>query len=259
VENELRARHNVRAEKLGPDELRQLFPGIARDIQRGLFIPDNGHTVSPGRAVKTLAEVFLAEGGTILPERALKLIPRPPGWFVLSNTGNHLADAVVVAGGAWSGALLAPLGVRVPLETERGYHAHLPGPSIELRLPILQKTRGFGLTPMEDGLRAAGTVEIAGLDAPPDERRAALLAEQAKRLFPDLQHGTPKLWMGYRPSLPDSLPAVGPAPGQPGLFLCFGHGHFGMTGGPPSGRLVAALVAGLPPPVDPRAYAPGRF
>ncbi len=190
----------------------------------------------------------------------MKLVPCPgQRWMVLSNTGNHAADSVVLAGGAFAGALLAPLGLKLPLETERGYHAHLPAPSIELRLPIMQKSRGFGLTPMEDGLRAAGTVEIAGLEAPPDERRAALLETQAKRLFPDLRTGPARLWMGFRPSFPDSLPVLGPAPGHPGLFLCFGHGHFGMTAGPPSGKLVARMIAGVAPPIDPAPYAAARF
>ena len=261
VEAALRARHGIRAETLGPDELRQLFPGIARDIVRGLLVPGNGHTVSPARAVGTLAQLFQGDGGRLLPQSALKLIPREGGggWRVLANTAMHEGDAVVVAGGAWSGRLLAPLGIRLPLETERGYHAHLPAPSIELRLPIMHKSRGFGLTPMEDGLRAAGTVEFAGLDAPPDERRASLLADHAKRLFPELEHAAPRLWLGFRPSFPDSLPAVGAAPGRPGLWLCLGHGHFGMTGGPPSGRLLAGMMAGLPPPGFAAALSPARF
>lgn len=257
VEAALRAKHGIKAEALGADELRQLFPGIARGITRGLLVPGNGHTVSPARAVATLAALLQEAGGVILPQKALKLIPREGGgWTVMANTAMHDADAVVVAGGAWSASLLAPLGIRLPLETERGYHAHLPAPSIELRLPIMQKSRGFGLTPMEDGLRAAGTVEFAGLDAPPDERRAALLAEQARRLFPGLEFGTPRLWLGFRPSFPDSLPVVGAA--RPGLFLCFGHGHFGMTGGPPSGRMLAGLIAGRPQP-GLAALSPARF
>lgn len=259
LDTALRERHGIRAEALGPDELRQLFPGIARDITRGLLVPGNGHTVSPARAVQSLARQVLAEGGVILPQKALKLFPREGGgWRVLANTAVHEATAVVVAGGAWSAELLAPLGLRLPLETERGYHAHLPAPSLELRVPILHKSRGFGLTPMEDGLRAAGTVEFAGLRAAPDERRATLLAQQAKRLFPDLQFGTPRLWFGQRPSFPDSLPVVGAVPGRPGLHLCFGHGHFGMTGGPPSGRMLAAAMSGQAPKgLD--ALAPARF
>jgi D-amino-acid dehydrogenase len=259
LENTLRERHGIRAALLGPDDLRQLYPGISREVTRGLLVPGNGHTISPARAVRSLAEQVLAEGGAILPQKALKLIPREGGgWRVLANTAVHEASSVVVAGGAWSSELLAPLGIRLPLETERGYHAHLPAPSMELRVPILHKSRGFGLTPMEDGLRAAGTVEFAGLRAPPDERRAALLAAQAKRLFPGLEFGQPRLWFGQRPSFPDSLPVVGAIPGRPGLHLCFGHGHFGMTGGPPSGRMLAAAMSGgAQSGLD--ALAPTRF
>lgn len=260
IERELRLRHGIEAQALGPDDLRQIFPGIARDVTRGVLVPGNGHTVSAPRLIRTLAELFRAEGGTVIPERAVKLIPEPSGgWMVMTNIGNHRAGAVVVAAGAWSGRLLAPLGVCVPLESERGYHATLPAPSIELRLPILHKSRGFGITPMEEGLRVAGTVEIAGLDAPPDERRAAILQAQAQKLFPELQSGTAMLWMGHRPSTPDSLPVLGPVAQHKGLFLCFGHAHFGMTGGPPSGRLVAHMVAGRAPPIDPAPYAPTRF
>ncbi len=135
----------------------------------------------------------------------------------------------------------------------------LPAPNISSPMPISNKSRGFGLTPMEHGIRVAGTVEIAGLEAPPDERRAAILVQHAKRLFPGLEHGTPRFWMGFRPSTPDSLSVHGPIPGQPGLFLAFGHGHFGMTGAPPSGKLVAALVSGKRPEIDPGPYAADRF
>jgi D-amino-acid dehydrogenase len=112
---------------------------------------------------------------------------------------------------------------------------------------------------MENGLRAAGTVEFAGLHAPPDETRAAILAEHARSLFPDLKHGEPQLWMGFRPSTPDSLPVLGEAPGRKGLYLAFGHGHFGMTGGPPSARLVARMIAGEPLSIDPLPYSAMRF
>ncbi|MEQ1805679.1 MAG: FAD-binding oxidoreductase, partial [Burkholderiaceae bacterium] len=151
------------------------------------------------------------------------------------------------------------LGIKVPLETERGYHAMMPAPNITLRIPMSVKNRGFGLTSMEHGLRAGGTVEIGGLTAPPDERRAKVLVEHAKRIFPGLQSGAPTYWMGHRPSTPDSLPVLGVTPGQPGLFLAFGHGHFGMTGGPPSGRLVSQLINGAPPAIDPAPYACSRF
>lgn len=260
VERQVRERHGIRAEVLTADDLRQMFPGIARDVTRGLLVPGNGYTVSPQRIVRTLAELLRSDGGEIIAERAMKLIPRDGGgYMVMTNVANRTADHVVVATGAWSRELLDSLGLRVPLETERGYHAMLFAPGITPQLPISNKTRGFGVTPMEDGLRVAGTVEIAGLHAPPDERRARILVDHARRLFPGLQTNEVRYWIGFRPSTPDSLPILGQAPGRPGLHLAFGHGHFGMTGGTPSGRLIARLITGQAPGIDPAPYGAQRF
>ncbi|WP_421993847.1 NAD(P)/FAD-dependent oxidoreductase [Roseococcus sp.] len=260
LERSFRARQGIPTEVLGAPELREMFPGIAARISRGVLIPGNGHTVNPGRMVRRLAELFLAAGGEIRAERALKLIPREGArWMVMTNIANHETGTLVVAGGAWSGSLIAPLGLRLPLETERGYHLFLPDANITPDAPLLYKSRSFSLTPMEGGLRAAGTVEIAGLDAVPDERRAERLLAHVRTLFPAIEGGTPRLWMGHRPSTPDSLPVLGPAPGHPGLHLCLGHGHFGMTGGPPSGRLVADLILGATPRIDAAPYSARRF
>lgn len=216
--------------------------------------------MSPQRIVHSLAALFRAAGGDIIAERAMKLIPREGGGtMVMTNIANRTADHVVVAAGAWSAQLLTPLGVHVPLETERGYHSMLFSPSVQPRIPISSKTRAFFMTPMEDGLRVAGTVEIAGLDAPPNEQRAKILVDHARRLFPDLQAADVRYWMGFRPSTPDSLPILGPVAGRPGLYLAFGHGHFGMSGGPPSGRLLARLITGQPPGIDPMPYSARRF
>lgn len=205
-----------------------------------------------------LADLFRREGGELIHERAMKLIPQAGSSMVMTNLGNRLADTVV-ATGAWARQLLDPLGVKVALETERGYHAMLFDPGIMPNLPISNKTRAFGVTLMEDGLRVAGTVEIAGLDAPPNERRAKILVDHAKRMFPGLSGASVRYRMGHGPSTPDSLPILGATDRHPGLHLVFGHGHFGMTGGPPSGRLLARLITNQPPGLDPTAYAASRF
>jgi len=260
VERQVRERHGIHTEALTADDLRQMFPGIAREITRGLLTPGNGFTVSPQRSVRTLGELFRQEGGELINERAMKLIPSEGGgWMVMTNIANRSADNVVVAAGAWSRQLLDPLGIKVPLETERGYHAMLLDPEVMPSMPISSKTRAFGITPMEDGLRVAGTVEIAGLDAPPNEQRAKVLVQHARRMFPALSGARVRYWMGFRPSTPDSLPILGPAARHPGLHFAFGHGHFGMTGGPPSGRLVARLITGQPTGIDPAAYSAQRF
>jgi D-amino-acid dehydrogenase len=260
VERQVRERHGIRAEALNADDLRQMFPGIAREVTRGLLVPGNGFTISPQRSVQTLGNLFRQEGGMLIDERAMKLIPRESGgWMVMTNIANRSTEHVVVATGAWSRQLLDPLGIKVALETERGYHAMLFSPEVMPALPISNKTRAFGVTPMEDGLRVAGTVEISGLDAPPNEERAKILVQHARRMFPALSGAQVRYWMGFRPSTPDSLPILGDAPGRPGLHLVFGHGHFGMTGGPPSGRLVARLITGQAPGIDPAPYAAQRF
>jgi D-amino-acid dehydrogenase len=260
VERQVRERHGIRADALTADDLRQMFPGIAREVTRGLLVPGNGFTVSPARGVRTLGELLQQEGGVLINERAMKLIPAEGGgWMVMTNAANRSADHVVIAAGAWSRQLLDPLGIKVALETERGYHAMLFDPEVMPSLPISNKTRAFGVTPMEDGLRVAGTVEISGLDAPPNEERAKILVQHAKRMFPALRGEKVRYWMGFRPSTPDSLPILGDAPGRPGLHFVFGHGHFGMTGGPPSGRLVARLIMGQATGIDPVPYSARRF
>jgi len=261
IELAIAERHGIRAEPLDGDALRQIYPEIAPSVTRGLLIPGNPYTVNPQRLVRTLGTLLVAAGGEIIAERAMKIIPRggAAGYLIMTNISNRTAQKLVVATGAWTRELLDPLGIKVALETERGYHAMMPSPNIKLAIPMSIKNRGFGLTSMEHGLRAGGTVEIGGLRAAPDERRAMLLVTHAKRIFPTLQTGEPSYWMGHRPSTPDSLPVLGAAPGQPGLFLAFGHGHFGMTGGPPSGRLVAQLINGTTPGIDPAPYSCTRF
>ena len=221
----------------------------------------NGYTINPARLVRSLGELFRKAGGEIVAERVVKIMPGEgsTGYLLMTNIANRNAQKLVVAAGAWSGELLAPLGIKLPLETERGYHAMLPDHNLRLPIPISYKSRGFAMTQMEEGLRVADTVEIGGLQAPPNERRAKLLIEHARRLFPELAHGAPSLWMGHRPSTPDSLPILGEARKRPGVFLALGHGHFGMTGGPPSGRLVSQLILGQHNKFDPTPYSPSRF
>lgn len=260
MERKLRERHGIAAEVLGPDELRQMFPGISREVKRGVFVPGNGYTVNPQRLVETLSALFKEAGGKTLAQQVYKIIPDADGGYhLLANTGYHRAANVVVAAGAFSRRLVEPLGISVPLETERGYHAMLPNHGLRLATTLSNKSRSFGLTQMEHGLRLAGTVEIAGLVAPPNEKRAEALLANVRKMFPDVKTEGHTFWMGMRPSTPDSLPVLGEAPGRPGLYLAFGHGHFGMTGGPPSGRLIARLINRQKPELDPARYSLARF
>jgi D-amino-acid dehydrogenase len=260
LERQLRERQGIASQALTSDDLRQMFPGISTAVRRGVLVPGNGYTVSPQRIVQTLHRLFLEAGGRVAPENVMKIMPREGGGYdLMTNVGFHTAQQIVVAAGAWSVRLLGPLGVSVPLETERGYHVMLPTPNVSLTTTLSNKSRSFGVTPMEQGLRVAGTVEIAGLDAPPDERRAKALLANVRTMFPDVNTDGHRFWMGFRPSTPDSLPIVGEVAGRPGLFLAVGHGHFGMTGGPPSGRLLSQLINHQPTAFNAAAYGPQRF
>ena len=262
IELAIAERHGIRAERLDADKLRQIYPDISPAVTRGLLIPNNSHTVNPQRLVRTLGTLLLEAGGEIVAERAMKIVPQggTAGYRIITNISNRSAPKLVVATGAWTRELLDPLGIRVPLETERGYHAMMPTPNLTLPIPISVKNRGFGVTLDGRGparrrhgrdRRAARSARRAAGDGAGHARQAAS--------FPKLETGEPSYWMGHRPSTPDSLPVVGEAPGRPGIFFSFGHGHFGMTGGPPSARLLSQIVNGAPPSIDPAPYACTRF
>ena len=166
----------------------------------------------------------------------------------------------MVAAGAWSGALAARLGSRVPLQSERGYHVMIAGPGATPRGPIMHGERMFAATPMAAGLRLAGTAEFGGLSAPPNYARARALLEHGRRMFPGLDAAAATSeWMGHRPALPDSLPVIARSPRFASVFFAFGHGHLGLTAAPITGRLIADLVAGRPPSLDIAPFAADRF
>lgn len=260
----LRRAHGIEVQELGADELRQLEPELSRDYTHGVLVPGNGHTVDPGGLVKKLAEAFVRAGGRIVREKATGFELRDGRLLaVQTETGSHVADSAVVCAGIRSRELAAGLGDRVPLETERGYHVVLREPEVRPRLPIMSGEGKFVATPMAGGLRFAGTVELAGHDAPPNWARARILLTQGVEMFPRLARSYPDervaLWMGHRPSFPDSLPVIDRASRTPDVIYAFGHGHTGMTGGPTTGKVVADLVAGRAPAIDLAPFRLTRF
>ena len=168
-------------------------------------------------------------------------------------------NAVVIAAGAHSKGLASQLGSTVPLETERGYHVMLESPTVTPRIPVCSGEGKFFISQMEGGLRVAGTVELAGLDAPPNYRRADCLAPGAMRLLPGLRHGKVERWMGHRPSLPDSMPVLGRAPRYGNAFFAFGHGHVGLTAASTTAEIIADLLGGRRPYMDIAPFRAERF
>ncbi len=257
---DLRRRRGVELEELDGDDLRRMEPALGPNVVRGLFQKDTGHTVDPLRLTQALVGSFAANGGVVVRERVIGF-DRDGGTVcgVVTDTEVHNASTVVVAAGAWSGRLIAPLGYRVPLESEGGYHVMLPEPGVNLGMPFLACERKVIFTPMADGLRLTGIAEFAGLDAPADYRRADVIVHHASQMLPGLNAEGGKPWRGHRPSTPDSLPVIGPSPRHPNLFFAFGHGRLGLGLGAITGRLVAQMATSQPTDVDPTPFRYERF
>jgi D-amino-acid dehydrogenase len=228
------------------------------------LVEEGGHCRDPGAYVAALVAQARAEGAELRRDTATGFrIEDGRLRAVLTERGEVPADKAVIAAGAYSRRLAAAAGSKVPLETERGYHAMVLDSPTGPRTPMMPYDGKMSITWTDRGLRCAGQVEIAGLEAAPNWKRAEVLRDYALATWPNLPRNLKpeqvKVWMGHRPSLPDSLPVIGPASGCADVVHAFGHGHIGLAAGATTGRLVADLVSGLPPVVDPAPYAASRF
>jgi len=260
----LRADNGIRWDEFDAGELRQLDPNLSSDYRKGVLVRENGHTVNPHRLVNSLAAAFQRDGGQLMARRVT-------GFEVVDGRLQAVrcedaclaAGAAVVAAGIWSKPLAAQLGDRLPLESERGYHIMIRDPEVTPRIPVADADGKFVATPMELGLRLAGTVELAGLAAPPNWQRAHVLLTQARRMYPALAgaYAESRLstWMGHRPSLPDSLPVIGASRKSRDVVYAFGHGHIGMASAAKTAKTVAEIVSGELPQIDVAAFSPRRF
>ena len=256
----LRRERGVPFEILRNGEIQELEPEISPEFKSAVVVKQQGRTVNPGRLGKALAAKAEARGAHFLRGRVTGIVPGPDGDYRIdTDQGGHITKTVVLAAGAWSVRLLSALGVRVPLEAERGYHLVFTDPGLTLNHSILDADRTFVTSSMEMGVRSAGTAEFAGLDAPPDYRRARIFARHTKALLPNLNTASGEEWMGTRPASPDSVPYIGPVPGHPRIFCGFGHGHLGLTGAPMTGRMLAALVTEERLNTDMTPYRLDRF
>ena len=256
---ELRQRLGTPIEVVGADRIRQIEPALG-PVHAATYRSDMDHVINPLSLSQALAEMIRRDGGEIVQAEASGVEMGEHGpRHVVTEAGTRDADLVVVAAGSWSRRLAAGLGARVPLDTERGYHVMLPDPGVEMRTPVKSAEGGFYMTPMELGLRVAGTDELGGLDLPPNWNRVEAMLRRVRRLVPGLNEAGAAPWMGFRPSLPDSKPVISPIAGRPGVFLAFGHGHVGLTLGAITGRSIADMVAGRETPVDMTPFSADRF
>ncbi|MEQ8290999.1 MAG: FAD-binding oxidoreductase [Roseovarius sp.] len=222
-------------------------------------LKDHGHIINPGAYMEALARVLEDEGGTYRQAEAQDIeLQGGKVTAILTNQGRLPCDRAVLAAGIWSKPFMRKLGLRVPLVAERGYHLHFKGPSQMPRNPMMLTQGKFAANPMASGLRCAGTVELGDTTRGPSSGPRDLIARNVKRLFPALEYDGVEEWMGFRPSTPDSLPLIGEIHGS-GVHAAFGHQHVGLTAGPKTGRIVAALIDGQPPNIDLTPYDANRF
>ena len=256
----LRRRNGVTWDELGPEELQELDPALATGQYRGAFLPGNGHTTDPYALLSLLAAAFVRAGGQVIPAAALGFaFEQDRLCAVQTSAGSFAASAAILAAGAHSRKLARALGDHVPLESERGYHLTLPSPQVAPRYPTLSAEGRFVVTPMAMGVRLTGTVELAGLRAPPDWRRAHMLLPMAQKLLPGLGGAGGTVWMGHRPSMPDFLPVIGRSRRSADVLYAFGHGHLGLTAAASTGRLASQILTGKTPLIDPSPFAASRF
>ncbi len=256
---ETRRRRGIDMQVLDEEGLTGLSPMLAGRFRRGVYIP-KGPWADPRLLCTVLTDRMTAAGGR-------RVVGRVTGFARSGGRVNAVrvadgaleADIVVIAAGAWSKTLTRMLGFTTPLDTERGYGVDLPRAGVELPFPIISMDYHFAMTPLPNGLRLAGTDELAGLKAPPDYRRADRLVEVTRKLFPELNTDGAERWMSYRPSHPDSLPVIGRAPDYQNVFLAYGHGHIGFTLAAITGELIGQLISDEEPTVGTAPFSPSRF
>ena len=260
----LRRDNGARWLELSADELRQQEPELDRSYGFGVLVEEGANCADPGAYVAALVAHAQAQGAGLVRAKA-DAFQLEGGRLrgVVVGEGHISCDKAVIAAGARSRKLAVAAGDRVSLETERGYHAVITNPGIAPRHPMMPSDGKMAVTPTRGGLRVAGQVELAGLEAAPNWRRAEVLRDHMLRMFPrlprDLKPEDVKLWMGHRPSTPDGLPVIGRASGCPDIVHAYGHGHIGLVAGAMTGRLAADLVSDKTPTIDPAPYSPQRF
>lgn len=245
---------------LSPSEVRIMTPALNTGDGMALYYPDWQHVLDPAEITAGIARDCFASGGRWLQDEVRGVENTTAGVRLATASGRSIeADVLVVAAGTWSNRLARQLDYSVPMTPKRGYHSMIANPGIELEYPVMSMSRSFVMTPMQHGLRVAGTAEFAALDAEPDYRRARVLLDLAKHYLPGLECEGVTEWMGQRPMMADSVPVISPSPAHDNVFYAFGHGHYGLTQGPTTGRIITDLVAGREPALDITDYRFSRF
>jgi len=256
----LRHVHGIEFELLeSPAEIAERQPGISPRFTHAGFTPNWLNTVDPQKWTEYLAQVFLNGGGRIEKREIRALMPTENGVHISLADGVADAGKVVVCAGAWSHHIAQTLGDHIPLETERGYNTTLPEGAFDLRMHLTFSRHGFVASRINGGVRVGGAVELGGLSLPPNFGRADILLRKAAQFMPGLKTEGGTQWMGFRPSLPDSIPVIGNSPNAPDVVYAFGHGHLGLTQSAGTAELVGALIDRQPAAISLSPFSAARF
>ena len=253
------AEFGIESQLLDRQAISALEPSILPVYKTGLLHTQTASVDLPGAVVKVYAQMVRGLGGEVRQSDIKAIETAGDGWRVVLGDGAISARHVVVALGPWSADLLRPLGYRVPLATERGYHQEFaPNPARTLQRPIHDAEGNFLMSPMENGIGVTSGVELTDRDAPSSFAQLDMVVPMARGVV-EFGSAVGEPWRGARPTLPDSLPMIGPAPRHPGLWCAFGNQHIGFTTGPATGAAIAAMISGDEPGFDASAFAPDRY
>ena len=259
LEINIRKELGVEQQLLTAHEIHDLEPHIRKIYHSGIYYPSARHARNPKKILLKLFDLFLQKGGHFEKQNVNTInFSSDEKPIIKTNLNSYIFDKSVIACGAFSKKLTDEVNEKIPLDTERGYHVHFKGHDHLLTRPVIFLNRGFGITPMEPGLRVVGTVEFGGLNNPISKKRIVNLVNNAKYLFPELTEHYDE-WLGFRPTLPDCLPVMGPSKNYKNLYYSFGHHHLGWTLGAISGKIMARMIAGENTNLDLSVYNSLRF
>lgn len=259
LDYKLRLKAGAQMEVADAARLRELEPAISPDFKAALILHGQGRALSPGDIRDALIAKAIKLGATFHKGTIKAIRPESGGWLVLTDAGQVQSDRLLLCAGAWSGGLLKPLGVNVPIEYEYGYHVEVLNANVQVNNIIMDTETKAVANLMNSGLRVSSFADFRGPDSKPDNSRSKILLRQGVKMFPDLKIRSYNEWGGPRPSFPDSLPVIGAVPGRQNLFVAFGHSHFGLGMAPQTGQIVARVIASEYIDVDMAPYSITRF
>jgi glycine/D-amino acid oxidase-like deaminating enzyme len=259
LEMKVRADLGVEQTAVSKAEISDLEPNLQPIFDSGVLFDYAWHARDPYQISKKLFDLYIKKGGKFIKENVnqIKQI-NSQETSISTDTKEYSFEKSVIACGAFSKKLTDQLGENIPLDTERGYHVHFKGMDHLLSRAVINLDRGFGLTPMNQGMRAVGTVELGGLNNPPSKKRIDYIIRCAKELLPELDKHEDE-WLGFRPTLPDFLPVIGPSQKNKNIVFAFGHHHLGWTLGAITGKVVSGIIAEENTNLDLAPYSSSRF